>query len=361
MTERKLVTIEKVLGISPIAKSDNLEKATIRGWSVVVKRGAFQVGDYCVFFEIDSFLPLEQKYEFLRKSSFRKNGNGEEGFRLKTVKLRGQISQGLAMSLADCDIYQESENVWKYSNPIGNTYFIDPNSNEDLSNIFNVVKYEPAIPKSLSGMAKGTFPSYIPKTDQERIQNLFSDPDQLKEILGNTFEITLKLDGTSATYYKNVGGEIGACSRNLDLKLEDNSSMYVKFSRETGILDIIPEGYAIQGELYGNGIQGNHDKLPTVSLYVFDIFDIVNQKYLTPLERKTFFEQYLTGKHEKIKHVPIFPQAYFGDDMTLEQLLEVSNKMPSINNPICEGLVYKRIDGKYSFKVISDKFLCLEE
>jgi RNA ligase (TIGR02306 family) len=361
MTDRKLVTLETIKDISPIPNADNLEKATVRGWSVVVQKNKFKVGDKCFFFEVDSFLPLEKKYEFLHKACFKTNGDGSEGFRLRTIKLRKQLSQGLVMSLDDFEIYKESDTTWKYSNETGQKYYIDPNSDEDLSRIFNVTKYEPPIPASLSGKVKGNFPSCIPKTDQERIQNLINDTEAMKEIINHDFEVTIKLDGTSATFYHMMDGTKGVCSRNLDLKLEDDTSIYVKLAKETGILDLIPQGYAIQGEIYGNSIQSNHDKLNTINFYIFDIFYIEYQKYLTPSDRLVFFNNLLDGKHEKIKHVPILPRVHLGEDLTLDMLLEASDNCGSINNKICEGLVYKRTDGLFSFKCISNNFLLENE
>src|SRR5665213_2347212 len=219
--ERKLVSLERIKDLQPIHDADAIETATVRGWQVVVKKGAFKIGDPCIFFEVDSFLPLEQKYEFLRKGCFRKNGDGTEGLRLKTIKLRKQISQGLAMPISDFGIYEESSAVWKYTNESGATYYIHPDLEEDLSRIFDVVKYEPPIPAQLSGMVRGNFPSFIPKTDQERIQNIFSDPRENVKIFDNRFEISLKLDGTSFTAYRTAE-TVGVCSRNLDLKLEDD-------------------------------------------------------------------------------------------------------------------------------------------
>ena len=92
--ERKLASIQKVLDLQPIEGADVIEVATINGWKLVVKKGEFEVGDLAVYFEIDSFLPIREEFEFLRKSSYKKMGD-KEGFRLRTIKLRGQISQGL--------------------------------------------------------------------------------------------------------------------------------------------------------------------------------------------------------------------------------------------------------------------------
>ena len=359
--ERKLVSLERIKDLQPIHEADAIETATVRGWQVVVKKGAFKIGDPCIFFEVDSFLPLEQKYEFLRKGCLRKNGDGSEGLRLKTIKLRKQISQGLAMPLDDFGIYKESDTTWKYSNETGEQYYIHPELEEDLSRIFNVVKYEPPVPAQLSGMVRGNFPSFIPKTDQERIQNIFGDPKHNHRIFGNKFEVSIKLDGTSFTAYKTTETS-GVCSRNLDLKLDDEGSMYVKIAKETGILDLIPEDFAVQGEIYGMGIQDNHDKLLVASLYVFDVYDIRNGRYLTPFQRKNFFDEYLRDKHEKIKHVPIInSDTHLGTDLSLQELLDAADKTPSINNQICEGIVFKHVEGGFSFKVISNKFLLGEK
>jgi RNA ligase (TIGR02306 family) len=358
---RKLVTVKKIENLRSIPDADMIEAATVGGWQVVVKKGQFQIGDPCIFFEIDSFLPIQPRYEFLRKGCYKNIENLGEGFRLRTIKLKKQISQGLVMSLDDLGIWKESDHVWKYSNEIGNTYYISPTLDEDLSDILKVVKYEPPLPANLVGKARGNFPSFVPKTDQERIQNLINDPAQMAEILGQQFEITLKLDGTSATYIKTIEGELHACSRNLDLKLEDESSLYVKHAKETGILDLIPAGYAIQGELYGNGIQGNHDKLSTVRFYVFDIFNITTQEYLSPIKREMFFNNFLGGK-AGISHVPVLAvNETIPMDTGLEAFLALADATKSLNNDIAEGIVFKRIDGKYSFKAISNKFLLGEK
>jgi RNA ligase (TIGR02306 family) len=99
--ERKLATIRKITDITPIEGADKIELATVGGWKVVVAKDAgHKVGDLVVYCEIDSFLPIRDEFEFLRKSSYKKMSDGTEGFRLKTSKLRGQISNGLILPLS---------------------------------------------------------------------------------------------------------------------------------------------------------------------------------------------------------------------------------------------------------------------
>lgn len=358
---RKLVTVQKITNIIPIDGADSIELAQILGWQCVVKKDKFKIGDWCIYFEIDSFLPIEPKYEFLRSNCYKKLDNLGEGFRIRTRKFRGQISQGLVMPLEDMDIYQESDKTWKYSNEIGHSYFIHPELEEDLTRIFNVQKYEPPIPTNLGGVVAGVFPSFIPKTDQERIQSAYKDNKD--KILGQWFEVTVKLDGASMTVYKQ-DGHVGVCSRNWELDItstENVNNSYVRFSKESKILENIPEGFAVQGELYGLGIQGNRDNLKSVQFFVFDVHDINSGKYLTPEERHEFFIKYLL-KLPNISHVPVEHHTYYAPDTATEAVfVHMADNAKSINNPVAEGLVFKRLDGKYSFKAISNAFLVKED
>jgi RNA ligase (TIGR02306 family) len=268
----------------------------------------------------------------------------------------------LILPIEEYDIYKESDSVWKYTNSIGNQYYIHPELEEDLSEIFGVQKYEPPIPADLCGQVSGNFPSYLRKTDQERIQNIWNKESH--EIMGHEFEVTIKLDGTSATYFRTEE-KAGVCKRNFELKLEHTGSKYVSLALETGILEHLPVDYAVQCEIYGNNIGGstkNWDDLETTKLYIFDVWNIKEQKYLTPSQRHTFFDRYLSGKHDMILHVPVLKHLFrIIKDTTLSSLLELADCTPSISNPVSEGLVFKRIDGKYSFKVISNKWLLKNE
>ncbi len=184
--ERKLATVVKIADLQPISGADAIEVASVKGWKVVVKKGEYKVGDSAIYYEIDSFLPVRPEFEFLRKSSFKKMLD-QEGFRLKTIRLRGQISQGLLTPV-----------------PAN----ISANVGDDLTESLGIVKYEAPIPAQLSGKVKGNFPSFIPKTEEIRIQNFQADMNFSPA--GERVYITEKLDGTSFTCYYN-NGEFGVC------------------------------------------------------------------------------------------------------------------------------------------------------
>lgn len=179
---RKLASIRTIAEIRPIPGADLIELAIVDGWQCVVKKGEFSPGDPCCYIEIDSVLPVRPEYEFLRKGCHRKAEwlPGGEGFRIKTVKLRGQISQGLALPITT-----------------------DHDEGEDVTDALGIVLWDPPVSANLRGQARGNFPSYIPKTDQERAQNCLR---KLTESYGDhTFEATLKLDGSSCTIYAKDG------------------------------------------------------------------------------------------------------------------------------------------------------------
>ncbi len=174
---RKLATVRQISEMKAIVGADLIELAVVDGWKCVVKKGDFQLGDRVVYCEIDSFLPIKDEFEFLRKSSFKKMGD-EEGFRLRTIKLRGQISQGLLLPISVLN--SESE--------IG----------DDVTEQLGIVKYEPPLPTCLAGEVVGPFPAMCEKTEEERIQNLAADYDSY---LGKTFFVSEKIDGTSFTAF----------------------------------------------------------------------------------------------------------------------------------------------------------------
>lgn len=191
---RKLATIRQVAAITAIPNADAIECVTVDGWRVVSKRGEFALGDLCVYFEIDSVLPERQEFEFLRKSSYVNNGKCQ-GFRLKTMRLRGQISQGLVLPLL-------SELA---TSQLG----------DDVTELLGVTIWEPVIPSELSDIVVGGMPSVIPHTDQERIQNLTADLAVWSQT-EMQWEITEKLDGMSMTVFRNQA-HVGVCTRNWEL------------------------------------------------------------------------------------------------------------------------------------------------
>jgi RNA ligase (TIGR02306 family) len=216
--ERKLASVRRITNLSPIDGADKIELATVDGWKVVVAKDVgHKIGDLIIYCEIDSFLPIKEEFEFLRKSSYKKMSDGTEGFRLKTIRLRGQISQGLIIPIS-------------VLNPPDTNIYVEPFEGLDVTEMLGIVKYEPPIPAELAGKVKGLFPSFIPKTDEERVQN-YSDRYQEWTLQSkHQFYVTEKLDGSSSTFYYN-NGEFGVCSRNLEL-LETEGNTFWKVARE---------------------------------------------------------------------------------------------------------------------------------
>jgi RNA ligase (TIGR02306 family) len=216
----------------------------------------------------------------------------------------------------------------------------------------NIQKYEPPIPACLAGVIRGNFPSFIPKTDQERIQNLKKEFESYKDY---TWEVTEKLDGSSCTMYYN-NGEFGVCSRNLDLKYDENNTfwkMAIAYDVEEKLKNL-GKNIAIQGEVIGEGIQGNPYVIKGQKFFVFDVYDIDNAEYLDSRTREEVVAIL------DLKHVPVFGMLNkIPEDFTIHTLLELAEGKSSLNpNTEREGLVYKCYqDPSISFKCISNLFL----
>ena len=373
---RKLVTIRKINALIPIDGCDNICLAVVDGWTVIVKKIEFNVNDYCVFFEIDSFIPAEDtRFQFLKKTT---TFEGKLGYRLRTMKMKGVISQGLALPPYFLGLDTALVHQW----------FKDQT---DISDQLNIIKYDVAVqefdqrPGLKSGRPRGSFPSFIPKTDQEKIQNLTRlwgtlDPNTL-------FEETLKLDGSSMTCYKIhkflslldkikqfFGIKVkpyhfGVCSRNLELQPSASNSITFNNDGKVSVYDQsdfwrmaikldleskLPEGYAIQGKLIGPKIQANNEKVTTLEYYVFDVFNIKEQQYLLPDERVAFCAKY------NIPHVPVLGK-FTPFKLSLQDLLKHVEGQSMNPGTISEGRVYKQIDKPFSFKVISNQYLLKSE
>lgn len=441
--KRKLVTVRRIDALDPIPDADAIEVATVEGWKLVVKKGEFKVGDPCVYFEIDSFLPDGvPAWQFLVDKSSREF-EGMKGHKLRTIKLRGQISQGLVLPIHVCSqiaVYGTPANrpypVWQFTLPNGEVLYWE--SDEDLltlrqydfSELLGIKKYEAPLPAELAGQAAGLFPSFIQKTDQERCQNLkneiFGYTETVRQVsdwidvnvtlpedgalikgknaegkewtetwdsqepLGtmthwaamsvlppkaspdDVYEITIKLDGSSMTAFHR-DGEVGVCSRNLQLKTDDcnKDNTFVRMFFDGGLNWALPAlakdfgNIAIQGELMGPGIQGNREELKDFKFFVFDVFFIDHSRYAMPMEREDIMRAlYAMGVDpHKVDHVPVVDTYAKLSDLglhSIEDLLKFAEG-PSIKHPIREGLVFKRMDGQFSFKAISNTFLAKEK
>lgn len=342
--ERKLATIRRIKEILPIENADSLELAIVDGWKVVVRKNEFEVDDLVIYFEIDSWVP-HNLAPFLSKGKEPRVYNGVEGERLKTVKLRGQISQGLILPI-DQGTIEMFLTITNGASPEG----------FDLTEQLNVQKWEREIPANMRGTIKGNFPSFLRKTDAERIQNL---SDELKEFNynRNSFVVTEKLDGTSFTCYYN-NGEFGVCSRNLELKEDDDSNLYWQIAKKHNLrdkLNAIGRNLAIQGEIIGEGIQKNYYKMKDQYLYIFSVYDIDNGEYL-PWDDVVNFAHAL-GPY----HVPYINEVTF-EDKTIDSILEGAEGKSNINHDIeREGIVFFSSNLQTNFKAISNKWLLKNE
>ena len=255
MGKRKLASIQYVHNITPIEGAEKIECVHVLGWQCVANKGQFGIGDKCVYMEVDSFLPVCERFEFLRASSFKENEIMGAGFRLKTMKFRGQISQGLVQPL---EILPEG----KYE--IG----------DDVTELLGIRKWEIEERVSNDGTVIAEFPSEISKTDELRVQSYPELIEEFKSVKG--YYISTKMDGCSVTMYKS-GDHFGVCGRNYEYADDDKCDMW-KYAHKHKIEERLKENnlddIAIQGEFCGPGIQKNRLNLKTSEWYVFTITDM---------------------------------------------------------------------------------------
>ncbi len=331
---RKLASIQKIKNLEPIEGADAIEKATVLGWHLVVKKNEFQIGDLCVYCEIDSLMPNKPEFEFLKV----------RGMRIRTIRLRGQVSQGICFPLSILDASVKVE------------------EDVDVTDVLGITKYEPPIPACLAGIMKGKFPSFIPKTDETRVQILQNVLDRYK---GTKCYITEKLDGSSATYFvkDNI---FGVCSRNMELE-EDNANSFWKVARENDLenkMKLLNINIALQGELVGEGIQNNKCKIRGHKVFFFTAFDIDNFRYYNFEELENILQKL------ELPMVPVINRDYI-----LENDIEAIVKLATIKSTMdaqawAEGIVIRPYDdkvdaelsntfsnGRITFKAINPEFL----
>lgn len=338
---RALATIREVLEIKPIPDADKIEAVRVDGWWVVCKKGEFTVGQNVVYFEIDSWIP-ETIAPFLFKG---KEYNGVPGARLRTIKLRKQISQGLIMSMES----------------LGLSYVVLEDSVDNLDFWLGIVKWDPPVSPQLQGLARGNFPSEWRKTDQERCQNILRDIKEHYDA-GTKFEVTIKLDGSSMSVGTSHDGEYMVASRNINLKVEDNpDNTYIKTASTyyDSIMAFNSKFGSIQicGELIGEGIQGNPEGIKGHNYLVYDMFDPPTGTYIDPENRRDICR--LLG----LNHVPILHEAVTLKELgleTVDDLLEFAEGA-SMNAKRREGVVFKSVDGTFSFKAIANSYLMKEK
>ena len=305
MTERKLASIQRIAEIKSIPDADLICAYRINGWWVVGKKDEFIVDDLVVYIEVDSWIPTHLA-PFLSKGKEPKEYMGIKGERLRTIKLKKQISQGLILGIDTIDSFLINEG-------------------DAITDYFSIIKWE-APTEFLSAAAKGNFPSFIPKTDQERIQNI---PRELKAYNNqdDLWQRSEKIDGSSITIFVNAE-ESGVCSRNLELK-EDDTNTWWKLTKQYNIIDKIKSmnrNLAIQGEIYGSSINGNLYNLTDQRLMVYNIYDIDNNEYLNPEEALNICIEY------SIPHVPVINNTNIKG--TMQDFIDKADGN-SIINPLC--------------------------
>jgi len=345
--DRKLVTIETIRSVRPVENSDFLDVVEVRGWEVVTKRGEHQVGDRVFYIEIDSLLPEKECFAFLERLNYR----------IKTIRLRGQVSQGIVFPLSIQEDFEELR---------GRT--LEELEELDLTTAMGVKKYVRRTPGGgfMAGYAKGWFPGFLRKTDEPRLQNVYhAFNSYLSKLLTDEFSVpkfymTEKLEGTSMTVYRR--GEFGVCSRNLEIKLEPETSVLVKKAFDLRLHETLPDNLCVQGELVGPGIQGNYYGLSETKFYVYQIYDIELGVYLN-------LDSMLEISNElNLEVVPIV--GLLSKEEIFQPLADWLKKSTgrSVINPkkLREGLVVRssvevksptRGMDRLSFKVVSNEYL----
>jgi RNA ligase (TIGR02306 family) len=340
---RKLASIRKIDSLDPIEGADKIEVATVGGWKVVAQKGLYNVGDLAVYFEIDSWIPSKIAPFLTKDGHYPKVFEGVQGERLKTIKLRGQLSQGLLMPLE----YTEDGGFYvrRFDGDIQNV-----SEAQDVTDALGILKWEKPMNAQLAGVCKGNFPSLIPKTDQERVQNL---KKEISNAVGTTFEVTEKLEGSSMTVYRMVVDgemEFGVCSRNLNLKESEGNAFWTQARKDDieAKMKKVDEfwSFAIQGELIGPGIQDNIYKLSETKFYVFDVYDIQAGEYLPPDARRELIDRM------GLNHVPVITTE-FRLEHSVEQLIAMADYTSELANTLREGIVFKETRGGFTFKALS--------
>ena len=347
---RKLASIQTVNAVEPIPNADAIEKIRVLGWWVVVKKGEHVPGDKLVYCEIDSLLPERPEFEFLRASSFKQaqaDATGvvllPAGFRIKTVRLRGQVSQGICFPLS----------------------ILPPDAptdeGADVSDLLSVLKWEPPVPVGMGGKVRGQFPGFLPKTDETRVQVLEA---VLERHRGKTFYVTEKLDGTSFTAFQRQG-EFGICSRNLWMDEADESNILVRVAKGLRLEEKLRAArerlgfdLAVQAEVIGPGIQKNKYALSAATLRVFSVLNVDSYRLLDHAESLALLTEM------RLEPVPQLGTLVL--DHTVDQLVAYSEGESILNPKVQrEGVVLRPlveeydvdIGGRLSFKAINPKFL----
>ena len=355
--DRKLASIQRIVSIDSIEGADQIEKATVLGWQVVIaKKDNFRTGDLAVYIEIDSIMPEKPEYEFLRQRKFR----------VRTIKLRNTISQGLILPLSVLPKgkYLEGKdvtailNVRKYDPQaeIEQRLLNEKNMREKnkIKKLLNRMKWY----RKLFGGRRASFPSFIKKTDEDRIQLFPHICEDEKETI---FQVTEKIDGQSGTYFlvKSRGWfgktkfTFGVCSRNLLLPKPDTSSYWTvakKYAIEKTLMNLIGSYpyIVLQGEIIGTNIQGNKYGVKEYEFFAFNL--------ILPTEKIDNIRSKNILKDVGINFVPVIDNDFILKP-SIAEMVDYSNGKSQIFEGLREGVVIRNYNKDISFKIVSPEFL----
>ena len=337
---RKLASVQRVLDIAPIPNADAIELVRINGWQCVTKKNEFRVGDLGVFLEIDSVPPDTEVFRFLwTPKTATEPIERPLTYRLRTQRLRGALSQGLFLPLAAVALENVSEG-------------------DNVTEQMGVTKYDPPAPQGM-GEWRASFPGFLPKTDEMRIQSV---PAVLDEMRGRPYAITLKYDGTSATYCIDPrDGEFHACGRNQSIC--DGANRYWEIARKYDIDAVLHANarYAIQGEIVGPGVQKNPLGLSETSFFAFNVYDIPNGTYLSHAEARTVLAALGISAVKTLETGDSF--AYGQEDLLALAEGKYDGTMNEREGIVIRPLMEVRselLGGRLSFKAISNRYLLKE-
>lgn len=342
--KRKLATVRTIKSVEPISNAESIVKLTFEnmGWVCVTNKDTNpKVGDKRVYFEVDSVLPKAPIFDFMAASNYV----------VKTMKFRGQVSQGLSMPIREVF---EGLNVREYDGlPPEN--IVD---GCDLTDILGVVKYE-FYEENMGPDTKGPFPGFIDRTDEERAENI---PNLEQLLAEHEFDATIKLDGESSTFYL-YEGQFGVCCHGVELK-DNPGNKFWEMARKYKIEERLralssTEAFnvAIQGEVAGPGIRGNRVGLKEVSMFVFTVQNIDKAIRLSNEGVKNFMKWLnILVSGEEMKMVP---QIDIEKPLkTLQDVIDLSDGSTLITDARREGVVLRaKDDPTISFKYVSPKYL----
>lgn len=378
MSERKLARVVLLDDVITHPNADALELAIVGGWQCVVKKGEFKKGDAAIYIEVDAAVPLDSGHFAFLEGRNNVTLDGKRYARIKSIKLRKELSQGLVIP---CDTLMGSRML-----------------DEDVTDKLGIVKYEKpeerernAMGGPKSGASALGFPKFIPKTDQNRVQNIAHMYNKAHEE-GELFEKTYKLDGSSLTVWIH-DGKVGVASRNVGFRMEDekkgffrtlkdyvahvkqrgirnakwepvikkDDNAFTQMAEESGAVSALREFHertgrsiAFQGEMVGPSIQKNFEGVDKNTYYIYDVFDIDAQCYELPAVRQALVAEY------GLLHVPV---AWNEQPLlaTLAEAIADADGPSGLQGRYREGFVYKSTTRDFSFKVISNSYLLKEE